>query len=313
MSTQSATLKSVRQNGRFITERDKRDNRLALLNVIPIFVWYLVFNAIPFGIGIYLAFSEWNALAAAPRFIGIQNFITFFSSPDYVRLLFRQLFIGGLAVATNFVLSFFLGLMLNVPIKLKGFFRVCDYMPSVTAVSTTTAVFVALLMPFDGGLNSLLESLGMDAVVWTHSTSWMIFWIVIYTVWRGIGPAAILWLSGLQSIDPQLYEAARVDGANKVQEALHVTIPGLRYTASFIVLTGIIGMMQMFDAVMFISAGGPVGTTDVIAFRIFRDGARSFNLGMAGASSVVVGLVTLVFSLIFLNMWLNKGEKEAEK
>jgi len=313
MSTQSAIVNSVKKGSYFKTERDKRDNRLALLNIIPIFVWYLAFNAIPIGIGIFLAFSEWNALAAAPRFIGIQNFQTFFSSPDYVRLLFRQFFIGGLAVATNFVLSFFLGLMLNVPIKLKGFFRVCDYMPSVTAVSTTTAVFVALLMPFDGGLNSMLESFGMDTVVWTHSTNWMIFWIVIYTVWRGIGPAAILWLSGLQSIDPQLYEAARVDGANKVQEVLHVTIPGLRYTASFIVLTGIIGMMQMFDAIMFISAGGPVGTTDVIAFRIFRDGARSFNLGMAGASSVVVGLVTLVFSLIFLNMWLKKSEKEAEK
>ncbi len=186
-------------------------------------------------------------------------------------------------------------------------------MPSVTAVSTTTAVFVALLMPFDGGLNSFLERIGMDPVVWTHSTNWMIFWIVTYTVWRSIGPAAILWLSGLQSIDPQLYEAARVDGANKVQEVLHVTIPGLRYTASFIVLTGIIGMMQMFDAIMFISAGGPVGSTDVIAFRIFRDGARSFNLGMAGASSVVVGLITLVFSLLFLNLWLKKSDKEAER
>lgn len=313
MSTQSAAMKVGKKNNMYRTDRDRRDNQLALFNIIPIFVWYLAFNAIPIGIGIFLAFSEWNALAAAPRFIGIQNFVTFFSSPEYVRLLFRQFFIGGLAVLTNFILSFFLGLMLNVPIRLKGFFRVCDYMPSVTAVSTTTAVFVALLMPFDGGLNSFLERIGMDPVVWTHSTNWMIFWIVIYTVWRSIGPAAILWLSGLQSIDPQLYEAARVDGANKVQEVLHVTIPGLRYTASFIVLTGIIGMMQMFDAIMFISAGGPVGSTDVIAFRIFRDGARSFNLGMAGASSVVVGLITLVFSLLFLNLWLKKSDKEAER
>lgn len=313
MAQHSAVILNGKKNIKFKTERDKRDNKLALLNIIPIFVWYLVFNAIPFGIGIFLSFSEWNALAAAPTFVGLRNFETFFSSPDYVRLLFRQFFIGGLAVATNFVLSFFVGLMLNVPIKLKGFFRVCDYMPAVTAVSTTTAVFVALLMPFDGGLNSLLERFGMDAIVWTHSTFWMIFWIVIYTVWRSMGPAAILWLSGLQSIDPQLYEAARVDGASKFQEVLYVTIPGLRYTASFIVLTGIIGMMQMFDAVMFISAGGPVGTTDVIAFRIFRDGARSFNLGMAGASSVVVGLITLVFSLVFLNLWLSKSEKEAER
>jgi ABC-type sugar transport system permease subunit len=304
-------MSRVHKKGRFLTERDRRDNRLALLNIVPIFIWYLLFNAVPIGIGVYLAFSEWNALTAAPRFIGLRNFENFFRSPDYIRPLFRQLYIGGMAVATNFVLSFFLGLMLNVPIMMKGFFRVCDYMPSVTAVSTTTAVFVALLMPFDGGLNSMLQSFGMSPVIWTHSTYWMIFWIVMYTVWRSMGPSAILWLSGLQSIDPQLYEAARVDGASKLQEVIHVTIPGLRFTAAFIVLTGIIGMMQMFDAVMFISAGGPVGTTDVIAFRIFRDGARSFNLGMAGASSVIVGVITLVFSVIFLNLWLNKNEKEA--
>ena len=311
MSTQNVVMSRVHKKGSFLTERDRRDNRLALLNIVPIFIWYLLFNAVPIGIGVYLAFSEWNALTAAPRFIGLRNFENFFSSPDYIRPLFRQLYIGGMAVATNFVLSFFLGLMLNVPIMMKGFFRVCDYMPSVTAVSTTTAVFVALLMPFDGGLNSMLQGFGMNPVIWTHSTSWMIFWIVMYTVWRSMGPSAILWLSGLQSIDPQLYEAAKVDGASKLQEVMHVTIPGLRFTAAFIVLTGIIGMMQMFDAVMFISAGGPVGTTDVIAFRIFRDGARSFNLGMAGASSVIVGVITLVFSVIFLNLWLNKNEKEA--
>ena len=135
MSTPSAAIRTSKKLNKFTTERDIRDNKLALLNVIPIFVWHIIFKAIPIAIGIYLAFSEWNALTAAPRFIGLQNFRTFFSSPDYVRLLFRQFLIGGLAVSTNFVLSFFLGLMLNVPIRLKGFFRVCDYMPSVNASS----------------------------------------------------------------------------------------------------------------------------------------------------------------------------------
>jgi len=105
-----------------------------------------------------------------------------------------------------------------------------------------------------------------------------------------------------------LYEAARIDGANKFQEIKYITIPGLRYYAAFIIVTGIINVMQMFDVVMLISKGGPVGTTDVIMYRIYRDGIMSFNMGMAGASSLVVGSIIILFSILYLK--LTSGREE---
>ena len=136
----------------------------------------------------------------------------------------------------------------------------------------------------------------------------MVFWIVLYFVWQRVGPATIIWLGGLQGIDPSLYEAAKVDGANFWQQVRYITIPGLKFIAMYILLTGIIGAMQMFDVVMFISKGNPFGQTDVLMYRIYRDGFINFNLGMAGAESLVLGLVTIFFALGYL--WLKKRSED---
>ena len=176
-------------------------------------------------------------------------------------------------------------------------------MPNIAAVSATTAVFVALLNPLsDQGLNKIIQSLGGKAITWNYSQFWMIFWIVVYFVWQRVGPATIIWLGGLQGIDPSLYEAAKVDGASFRQQIRYITIPGLRFIAMYILLTGIIGAMQMFDVVMFISKGNPYGKTDVLMYRIYRDGFINFNLGMAGAESLVLGLITIVFALGYLRL-----------
>ena len=194
---------------------------------------------------------------------------------------------------------FLVGIGFECKLPYQGFFRTTVYVPSVAAVSTTTAVVVALLSPVDGGLNKFLEAIGVQPIVWNYSQFWMVFWIVVYFVWRSIGPAAIIWLGGLQSINPSLYEAARVDGAKRWQEIRYITIPGLKYIAGYIILTGVINVMQMFDVVMFISRGNPYGKTDVLMYRIYRDGIQSFNLGMAGAQSIVLGIVTIIFALMY--------------
>jgi ABC-type sugar transport system permease subunit len=152
------------------------------------------------------------------------------------------------------------------------------------------------------GLNKIITGLGGAAITWGYSSMWMFFWIVVYNTWKNLGPAVILWLGGLQGIDPSLYEAARVDGASFWQQVRYITLPGLRYITMFILLTGIIAAMQMFDQVMLISGGNPYGQTDVLMYRIYRDGFKNFNLGMAGAESLILGLVTVVFAIGYFKL-----------
>ena len=297
-------------NQRKVLTRTYREARRAYIILIPFIFYVLLWNLIPLLYGLYLGFTEYNALGIPPQFVGLKNFRHFFSDPTYLLLLRRQIFLACICLFFTTIVSFSLALLLNAPVKFRGIYRTAIYVPNIAAVSTTTAVFVALLNPLaDQGLNYFLVSLGMSPITWNYSKYWMFFWIVFYFVWNRVGPGVVIWLGGLQGIDPSLYEAARVDGASFWQQVWFITMPGLRYVAMFILLTGIIGTMQMFDVVLFISRGNPFGETDILMYRIYKDAFVNFNLGMAGAGSLILGLVTVIFALGYL--WLQqKGERE---
>lgn len=118
----------------------------------------------------------------------------------------------------------------------------------------------------------------------------------------------ILWLAGLQSIDPSLYEAADIDGTNGWQKFIYITLPSLRGIVTYVLITGFIGTLQIFEPVLFISQAGPFGTTDVIVHRIFRDFYGDFNFGMAGAGAMVITFIIVVFSVLTLG-WYQKKEQ----
>lgn len=284
-----------------VSARRRRETKRAYLIIAPILLYIILWNVIPLIYGLFLGFTENNALGSKPVWVGLKNFKTFFHNPEYLILLWRQIWLGAVALACNTIVSFILALALNVNSRLKGLFRTAVYIPNIAAATATTAVFVALLNPLsDQGLNKLLTMFGHAPITWNYSAFWMFFWIVFYFVWKNCGPATIIWLGGLQGIDPSLYEAAKVDGANFWAQVRYITIPGLRFVTMFILLTGIIGTMQMFDVVMFISKGNPFLKTDVLMYRIYRDGIVNFNMGMAGVESLILGLVTMIFAFVYL-------------
>jgi ABC-type sugar transport system permease subunit len=300
-------MKVIGRQDRILT-RKQRQSRRAYAIILPFFFYIAIWSLLPLVIGLLLGFTDFNALNGLPKWVGLKNFKTFFASKDYLELLVRQVWMGGLCLVANVVLSFLLALALNIKHPLRGFFRTSVYIPNIAAAAITSGVFIALLNPFNGGLNMFFKSIGMEPIIWNYSQFWMVFWIIVFYVWRSVGPAAIIWLGGLQSIDATLYEAAKVDGAGKLQQVRYITIPGLRFISVYILLTGLIGVMQMFDVIMLISHGNPYGKTDVLMYRIYRDGVISFNMGMAGAASTVLGLVTIFIAFLTF-MIISKGDK----
>ena len=282
-----------------VSLRQKKRARTAYAIIIPFMVYIMLWNLVPMIYGIYLGFTEWNGLASSPKWVGLKNYQRFFQNPKYLQLLWRQFVLGVVSLSCNIVISFLVALALNVKHKGRGFFRSVIYIPCLAATSVTTSIFLALLESPYGALDNVIVALGGQPITWSYSAFWMFFWMIFYGVWKGIGPSAIIWLGGLQGIDQSLYEAAMVDGANKRQRIRYITLPGLRYVAIYVFLTGIIGAMQMFDVVMFISGGGPYGSTDVLMYQIYRDGIINFNVGMAGAESTILGIITSVFAVGF--------------
>lgn len=289
-----------------VSARKRRETKLAYAIITPFYLWLTLIIVIPVICGFAFSLTEWNGIQGTPKFVGLKNFEFFFLSKDYMFLLWNQIWIGAWCLISTVVISFVIALLLNVNFGLKGFFRSAFFTPYVVSATTTAAVLVAMIDPNSGTVNNILKFLGLNPIVWSYSTFWMIFWMVVFFAWRNVGYFAVIWLGGLQSIPAQLYEAAKIDGANKLQEIRHVTIPGLREYATFIVINGIIIVMQMYDLVLLISRGAPAGTTDIIVHRIYRDGIISFNLGMSGASSVIVGIVIIGISALYLKLGQSK-------
>lgn len=304
--------KTAEQEGRVSFSRRMgrhKDAIIAAVILIPMFSFWLVVSGFPTLFGFALGFFEWVGLADTPNFIWFDNFVSFFNNPVYTDALWRSIWLGGLVTAITLGAGFGAALLMNMPLFGKGFYRSIWYIPAVTATVATTQVFNIFLDSNNGVINNILKALGKDPIVWQYSVGWGIFWIVVYSVWKGVGGAALIWLAGLQSVDASLYEAAEMDGAGRFSKLLYVTMPGLKPIATYIVITNLIGAIQIYEQVLFITNGGPYGQTEVLVFRIYRDGFWDFNLGMAGASSLIMAIIVITATVLYYN-WSTKSDKQ---
>jgi ABC-type sugar transport system permease subunit len=300
------TVRGTSSWKRFRTKH--RDAILAAAILLPmIFFWVLV-SGFPTLFGFLLGFFKWIGLADSPSFIGLGNFVHFFKDSVYTSALWRSIWLGGLVTAVTLLAGFGASLLMNMPLKAKGFYRSIWYVPAVTSTVATTQIFNLFLDTNNGVINNFLKSIGKEPIVWQYSVGWGIFWIVVYSVWKGVGGAALLWLAGLQSVDRNLYEAAEVDGAGAFGKLWNVTLPGLKPIATYIFITSLISAIQIYEQVLFITNGGPYGQTEVLVFRIYRDGFWDFNLGMAGASSLVMAVIVIVITVLYYN-WSTSSDR----
>lgn len=288
--------------------RRHRDAVIAAVILVPMFLVWLIVSGFPTLFGFVLGFFEWVGLADTPNFIWFGNFIAFFKNPVYTDALWRSVWLGGLVTGVTLIAGFGAALFMNMPLFGKGFYRSIWYIPAVTSTVATTQVFNIFLDTNNGVINNVLKSLGKEPVVWQYSVFWGIFWIVVYSVWKGVGGAALIWLAGLQSVDVSLYEAAEIDGAGRWGKLRYVTLPGLKPIATYIVITNLIAAIQIYEQVLFITNGGPYGQTEVLVFRIYRDGFWDFNLGMAGASSLIMAVIVIAVTVVYYN-WSTRSDR----
>lgn len=280
--------------GRFY--RRHRDALLAaLLLSVPIGFW-LLFNGYPLIFGLMLGFFEWKGISSGPKWAGLDNFIAFFRSADWTGALLRTIGLGMLCFAVSTVLGLLVALLLNRVRRGQGLFRMLWYLPSITAGVATSQIF-NILLEYDGGvINNIILSLGREPIYWSYSTPWMVFWIVAYSTWTGLGGSTLMWLAALQSIDPSLVEASKLDGCNRLQTFFRISVPQMMPLIVFMCVNGFIGAMNIYENVLFISGGGPMGSTEVLAYKIMRAGFWDNDFGMAGTASFIVMLITVFFS-----------------
>lgn len=270
-----------------------RDPLLGYAILGPMMIYFFIWTWLPVLFLFVLSVHKWNIIKWPPTFVGFANYVKIFSDPYYIRVLLNTVVMGVAVVLINLVLGFLVALMLNQPIRGRGVFRTIWYIPAILAGAVMAQVMAAFLLPSEGGVvNTILRAVaGAPPVLWGRETFWMPFWVVVFSSWRSIGWTVLFFLAGLQSVDPTLYEAAKIDGANSRQLLRFITIPQMIPIIIFVSVTGLIGGLQMWEAPMVMTGGGPENSTNTIVFSMYRDAFSDLKVGQATAQAAVLLLV----------------------
>lgn len=280
----------------------------AWLILTPILLYYSFFFIFPVVANLYVSFTSWSGVYQAPRWVGLANYRTYLSHP-YPLILFNTLLFSISILVIQTVVAFFIAVLLNEKVLGRGLYRALFYIPTLTSAAITAQVFFAFISPYDGIFNAVLKAMGQPIVIWTISTPWMRSFIILYSIWRGLGGPVVLFLAALQGVHREIYEAAKVDGASWWAQMRYITVPLLRPMIIFVVVTSMIASFQIFESVLLISNGGPAHTTNVMLLQIYNDAFVNTRLGLAAAGSIITAVVLLGFSITNMRL-LNRGQTE---
>ena len=263
----------------------------------PVLGVLLLLMAYPLGYAVWLSFVQWRP--ASSRWIGVDNYARLLADPLFWNALGNTVFYTGWNVTLGTSLSLAMALLMNRPGIAARVLRLAVFMPVI--VSTPVAA-LAWLWLFDvdyGLINRTLLDLGVVAtpVPWLNSPFYSRWSMVIVNVWLGTGLSAMLFLAALQSVPKELYEAAKLDGANLWQSFRAVTLPHVRPTLVVVMIIKLIGSFKTFDQIFIMTGGGPLYTSETILIYLYRQGFEYFDFGFAAAIGIVFLVIVAVLSM----------------
>jgi multiple sugar transport system permease protein len=277
----------------------RRNLRNGLLFASPWLINLAILIAYPIAASFYYSLTSYDTLRP-PRWVGAENYQRLFTEdPIFWKSLGNTLYLVAMGLPVGLVVSLGIALLMNQKLKGMVFYRTLYYLPSITPVVATSVLWMWMLNPEMGLVNSLLERIGVNGPGWIASPEWSKPALILMGLW-GAGGSMVIYLAGLQDVPQQLYEAASLDGAGRLAQFRHVTLPMLSPVILFNLVMGLIGSFQYFTQVYVMTrgVGGPQDSTLVYALQLFNAAFTEFRMGYASAMAWVLFLVTLVCRLL---------------
>lgn len=287
-----------------------------LLMVSPAATLIGVFVILPMALTIWLSFHQWSTQTGfgTARFIGLQNYQDLFgtlsSGRDFRRAFVNTAVYTCLSVAIILPLSVMLGLLVYQTRVAGGqLLRALLFSTYMVPMIAVALVWSKLYSPTEGPVNQIFSWFGLAPQPWLSSPDTALFSVVVLNVWQQVGYFTVLAIAGMTQISPSLYEAAKVDGANPVQEFFGVTLPLLKRTLLFSAVIAIINAVQVFEPVALITQGGPANATSVLTFHIRRVGIERAQGGLGSAMAVMLMLSLIVIIVFIFALAREKGDR----
>jgi len=270
---------------------------LGLAYLAPYILGLMLFTMVPFGVSFYLSFTDYN-LMSAPRWAGLQNYIDLFTNDrTFRRSLSVTLLYVFITVPLKLAFALFVAQILNYKMRGINLFRTAFYVPSILGGSIAIAVLWRYLFSQEGLVNMGIALIGLEPVNWFGDPTNALITITLLRCWQ-FGSAMVIFLAALQSIDKSLYEAAAIDGANKLHSFVFITIPLITPVIFFNLIMQMVQAFQEFNGPYIITQGGPLKSTYLLPLYIYDEAFKKFNMGYASAIAWVLFLIIMVLTLV---------------
>jgi multiple sugar transport system permease protein len=285
------------------SRRKRNESLLAWLFSAPALILLLIFLIVPFVMAVYLGFTDQRLITnpnLPTQIVGLRNFIRLISDEAFIRGVLNNFYFVVVVVPLQTALALLLAVLVNQKIRGSNTFRTIYFAPVVTAMVVVAIVWTFLYNP-QGLINAFIAMLSfgnLGPYDWLKDTRLVFPAIMALSIWQGVGFQMIIFLAGLQEIPSELYEAAEVDGANKLQQFFNITIPQLRNTIIFVVLATTILAFKLFDQVQVMTQGGPQNASMTTMVYVIQQGWGQLKVGYASAVSVVFFIIVLIISLL---------------
>lgn len=287
-------------------ERHFRQDTISMKKLIPYFfigpaLFALVALVVyPLLYGVYISFFKTN-LANKWEFVGLKNYISVFSDGVFVKQLWVTLKFTAVVVFAHFVIGILLALLLNQSRPGITFFRTVLVLPWLMPEVVIALIFKWIMNPLYGLLNYAMQLLGISegGISWLGDTKYAFISVVLVCIWKGYPLVMVNALAALQSVSTDLYEAARVDGANKVQTFFWIVLPSIKPVLATTLILDTVWWFKHYTIVYLMTKGGPGSDTSIVSIEIYKQAFDYFNFGKAATMSVVVFFVCLIISKLY--------------
>ena len=277
---------------RKVLKKSTRDSLIAYSFIAPNFIGFCVFTLVPMVFAIALAFCAWDGRHAI-EFVGLKNFVKLFTTDKIFQAALKNTIVYVIGtVPLTLACSLAMAVLLNQNVKLRNFFRTVAFFPYVASLVAVAAVWNMILNQFFG---VAVENLPR----WAAGKDTAMITVILFSVWKNMGYYMVIYLAGLQGCNPDLNEAAELDGANRWQQFWHITLPQLRPTTFFVVIMLTISGFKVYDQMYMITQGGPGTATMTLVYYIYNVAfVNTPKYGYASAISMVLFVLVLIVTII---------------
>lgn len=280
-----------------ILKQIKRD-QIFLLLLAPVLVYYILFRYVPM-FGIVISFKDYNLFKGltGSQWVGLKYYKLFLENPDALIIIKNTVVLGGYKLLFGFPAPIVLALLLNeLRSKVyKRFVQTVSYLPYFLSTVVVSSIIVMLLSPSTGWLNHMLQRLGFPTINFLQESEWFRTIYVSSEIWQQVGWGSIIFLAAITTIDPQLYEAAKMDGAGRLRQIWHVTLPGIATTVVIMFILQIGHVLEIgFEKVFLLSNAATYDTSDVISTYVYRVGLLQSGFSYGTAIDLFMGIIGFI-------------------